>query len=86
VGVDGFTERAGFTGNDTLRVEAVRDMAKQAKQIVVLTESGKFGKQGVVPLLPNDRIATVITDTGVPAAMETFLSAHDVGVIKVEKD
>ena len=35
VGTDGFSAKLGFTNNDHLRVQAVRDMAEHAEQVVV---------------------------------------------------
>ena len=60
VGVDGYSEKMGFTNQNQMRAQAVRDMAKQAEQIIVLTESEKFKKQGTVPL--NVKINCLITD------------------------
>ncbi|MDQ7992380.1 MAG: DeoR/GlpR family DNA-binding transcription regulator, partial [Propionicimonas sp.] len=52
VGVDGYTEASGFTAANLLRAEAVRAMARRAREVVVLTESLKFPRQGAVQLLP----------------------------------
>ena len=35
IGTDGFSEASGFTGNDYMRSETVRDMAKQAAKVIV---------------------------------------------------
>lgn len=50
IGVDGYSDRIGFTNQDHMRAAAVRDMAHQAEKVVVLTESEKFNRRGVVPL------------------------------------
>ena len=83
VGADGFTEATGFTGNNHARAETVRDMAARANTAVVLTESGKFGRQGVVPLLPTAQVGIVITDSGIPLQQEAFLAESGVTVYKV---
>ncbi|MBQ9064692.1 MAG: DeoR/GlpR transcriptional regulator [Blautia sp.] len=62
IGVDGWSARAGFTNQDQMRAQAVRDMARQADQVIVLTESEKFSKHGTVPLNLKDRVKAVITD------------------------
>lgn len=62
IGVDGWSVRAGFTNQDQMRAQAVRDMAGQAESVVVLTESDKFSKHGTVPLNLKDLVKTVITD------------------------
>lgn len=70
IGVDGYSDRIGFTNQDHMRAAAVRDMAHQAEQIVVLTESEKFSRRGVVPLnLPQkDRPQSqaVVTNRNLP--------------------
>jgi DeoR/GlpR family transcriptional regulator of sugar metabolism len=82
IGADGFSERAGFTGKNHLRAETVRDMAKQALQVIVLTESEKFAKQGIVPLLPPDSVGILITDSAIPPEVERFLQEAGTKVIK----
>ncbi|MDR0598817.1 MAG: DeoR/GlpR family DNA-binding transcription regulator [Treponema sp.] len=84
VGADGFSPGSGFTGNDHMRSEAVRDMAKQAGRVIILTESEKFSKQGLVPLLPFSGISAVITDNAIPPDKERFLTGRGIEVYKVE--
>ena len=62
IGVDGWTLKTGFTNQDQMRAQAVRDMARQADQVIVLTESEKFTRHGTVPLNLKDQVKTVITD------------------------
>jgi DeoR/GlpR family transcriptional regulator of sugar metabolism len=83
IGTDGFSEN-GFTGKDHLRAEVVRDMAKQARNVIILTESEKFSKQGLVPLLPFSGISAVFTDSLVPSEKENFLVTQGIKVYKVE--
>jgi DeoR/GlpR family transcriptional regulator of sugar metabolism len=84
IGTDGFSKDSGFTGNDHLRSETVRDMAKQAAQVVILTESEKFSRQGLVPLLPFSSIDRVITDSAIPPEKERFLTERGVSIYKVQ--
>ena len=83
IGTDGFSEN-GFTGKDHLRSEIVRDMAKQAREVIILTESEKFSRQGLVPLLPFSSVSTVFTDNLIPPDKESFLSGQGIKVHKVE--
>ncbi|MDL2233659.1 DeoR/GlpR family DNA-binding transcription regulator [Ruminococcaceae bacterium OttesenSCG-928-L11] len=84
VGADGFAEKTGFTGSDRMRAEAVRDMAKQAERVIVLTESEKFSQQGVVALLAADQIGAVYTDSRIPPEAEAHLQRQGVDIYKVE--
>ena len=83
VGVDGFNEKYGFMADNHLRVQAVRDMAAQADQVIVLTESEKFGRQSVVRLNLGEKITTVVTDSEIDAASQTALARAHIGVIRV---
>lgn len=78
VGVDGYTPEAGFTGKNHLRAAVVHQMAKRADQVVVLTESLKFPRQGAVPLLAASEVTRVITDEGLDATMAAHLA--DAGI------
>ncbi len=62
IGTDGYSSQLGFMNRDQMRAQAVRDMAMQAKRIVVLTESDKFSKRSTVPLNLKSQETIVITD------------------------
>lgn len=83
IGVDGFTERAGFTNADQLRAQAVRDMAHQAERVIVLTESEKFGQRGVVPLNIKGLKLSVITDKRIPDRFKDMLGEQNIDLITV---
>ena len=84
IGADGFSDKSGFTGKDYLRAETVREMAKQATQVIVVTESEKFGHIGTVNLLDTKNVAKVYTDTHIPQEDECYLNEMNVEVIKVD--
>lgn len=82
IGVDGYQDSVGgFMSNDHARAETVRDMAAQAKKVVVITESEKFARRGVVSLLPRDRVSMVITDKNLPAGSRSRLLEAKVEVV-----
>lgn len=85
IGTDGFFETTGFTGNDYMRAEAVRDMAKQADKVIIVTESSKFSQKGVVSLLPTNDVYAVITDNEMPIETEQHLLQNNVLVKKIER-
>ena len=65
IGADGWIDGVGFTNADQMRADAVRSMAASASEVVVLTESEKFGQRAAVPMrLPGKRVS-VITDENV---------------------
>lgn len=83
IGTDGFSEVSGFTGNDYMRSETVRDMAKQAKHIIIVSESSKFNQVGNVSLLPTRDVSCVVSDAGIPKQCEQYLFENHVEVKKV---
>ena len=76
IGVDGWSPRSGFTNQDQMRAQAVRDMASQAEKVIVLTESEKFTRHGTVPLNLKNGVSMVITDANLqPMAVEALQGA-----------
>ncbi len=53
-------------------------MARQANQVIVLTESDKFSKHGIVPLNLKGQVKRVITDTDIPDPIRAELNSKDV--------
>lgn len=78
IGTDGYSEATGFTGNDYMRSEAVKDMARQANKVIVVSDSVKFSQKGVVPLLPTEDIDYVVTDGGI--AKESIHTLNSLGI------
>jgi len=66
--------------------QAIRDMAKQATDVVVLTESEKFSSQGIVPLNITARISTIITDDNIPDSVREDLSNQGKTILTVPAD
>jgi DeoR/GlpR family transcriptional regulator of sugar metabolism len=85
IGADGFSETFGFTGKDHMRAETIQNLAAQAKDVVVLTESETFTKPGVVGLVRTDKVKTVYTDDGIPPAIEVYLQRKEVEIKKVPR-
>lgn len=82
IGIDGFTKDSGFTGNDYMRCETVRDMAKQATNVIVVSDSVKFGKKSIVSLMKTKEVSMVITDSELSLDQETDLLNQNVEVKK----
>lgn len=83
IGTDGYDPRIGFSNLDQMRAQAVRDMSHQAEQVIVLTESDKFSKRGVVPLNLKDKVKTVITDGQIDNSSIQELESHHIQVITI---
>lgn len=83
IGVDGWSVRAGFTNQDQMRAQAVRDMARQAEKVVVLTESEKFARHGTVPLNLKEGISAVITDEQLSEQSAEGLKEQGVQIVMI---
>ena len=83
VGTDGFTEKYGFTGRDHQRTQTVRDMAQQAREIIVLTDSDKFLHEGTEGLVRTEQVSEVFTDDRIQRKTEMFLQEKNIKVHKV---
>lgn len=65
IGADGWVGGVGPTNADQMRADAVRCMAESANEVVVLTESEKFGRRGAVPIRLTGKRVSVVTDANV---------------------
>ena len=77
VGTDGFND-FGSMSSDLMRAEAVRNMAGNAKQAVILTESVKFSQTGVVPLFSYSEISSIYTDDKITEDVMDNLRKQDI--------
>lgn len=85
IGIDGFMAESGFTGNDFMRCEVVRDMAKQANTVIVVSDSSKFSQKGTVRLLTMSEVSYVFTDDEILPEHEQILVKSGIQVIKVKR-
>jgi DeoR/GlpR family transcriptional regulator of sugar metabolism len=83
IGAGGFNDKYGFTGKNHARAQTIRDMAEQAQEVIVLTDSDKFNVRGVQGLVQADRVSQVFTDEGIPSDKEQLLQKKQVKVHKV---
>ena len=83
IGTDGYSRRTGFTNRDQMRAQAVRDMAGQAEQVVILTESEKFSRHGIVPLNLKNQKQLVITDSRIDSRMTSELKSREIELLTV---
>jgi len=81
IGTDGWTAETGFSNKDQLRAQAVRDMARSADCLAILTESEKFHRPGTVPLNVPDQPKLVITDKNIPSGCKQQLERDGIEVL-----
>ena len=78
VGTDGYDENLGFTGKDLMRSEVVQYMSEASDQMIVLTDSSKFTRKGIVKRFGFKQIAQVVTDKAIPKEAVERLKAADI--------
>ena len=83
IGTDGFSIDTGFTGNDYMRCEAVKDMARQASHVIIVTESDKFHQKGASNLIDLHQVSCIYTDQGIPQEVEEYFKEKHIQVEKV---
>lgn len=75
LGTDGFVKNIGFMGSDVLRTEAVKNMAESARNIIIITDSSKFSKRGLLVQFSQKEPTLVITDNNLPQDYQDFFGA-----------
>ena len=83
LGADGLTLQNGATTADILMAEVDQMMVERARQVILVTDSSKFGRVGFVPVKSVTAFNTIITDTNAPADMVKAIQDLGVEIILV---
>jgi Transcriptional regulators of sugar metabolism len=83
IGMDGFSEKLGFTCGDFFRAEVGKEMCKRAEKIIVLADSSKFDNIGVTPVVELSGVYMVITDKDITDEKLRILKKNNVSTIIV---
>ena len=82
IGADGFDiEQGTTTFNEAYQVSQA--MCQAAKQIIVVTDSSKFGRKTPNVVVPIDKIDIVITDSGISESDLAALQQRGIQVMLV---
>ncbi|MEE8308665.1 MAG: DeoR/GlpR family DNA-binding transcription regulator [Gammaproteobacteria bacterium] len=81
IGIDGASAKHGFTAHFLESADLVRKMAEQADQVIVISDSSKFGKHGFARILPIGDVDVLVTDTEISESFETELTRAGVRVV-----
>lgn len=66
LGVDGIDVEVGLTTTSVTEAHLNRQMIAASQQVIVLSDSTKFGKRGIGRICGIEEINQVITDSGIP--------------------
>ncbi|NQV30250.1 MAG: DeoR/GlpR transcriptional regulator [Candidatus Marinimicrobia bacterium] len=83
LGVDGFDIETGISTPNPYEAQINTSMAAAAKEVIVLTDSSKFGRKSLVSIIGLDQIDRVITDSNIPPVYLKHLEERNIGVILV---
>ena len=83
LGTDGYMKNVGFMGSNTLRTEAITTMAESASNVIILTDSSKFNKKGLLVQFREAQIHLIITDKGISDDLKGFFVNHGIKLITV---
>lgn len=81
IGIDGASVKQGFTAHFVESADLVRKMAEQADEVIVLSDSSKFGKPGFARILPFDGVDALVTDQELSVEFEEELTKANVRVV-----
>lgn len=84
LGTDGFVKNVGFMGSDSLRTEAIKNMSESARHIIVMTDSNKFNKRGVLVQFTENDVSRIITDTKISTDYLNFFKEKNIDIQLVE--
>lgn len=83
LGVDGYDVGYGLTTTSPAVAHLNRVMMSVAEQVIMVTDSSKFGRRGLSLICGPEEIDVLITDDGVPEAIVAHFEEHSVNVIVV---
>lgn len=81
IGIDGASVKQGFTAHFVETADLVRKMAEQADEVVVISDSGKFGNPGFARILPFEGVDTLVTDNELTKEFQEELTAAQVRIV-----
>ncbi|KGJ88399.1 MULTISPECIES: transcriptional repressor AgaR [Colwelliaceae] len=85
LGVDGFDLAAGITTHFAQEASLNRLMCEKSSQIIVVTDSSKFGKRSCYIVQAYNKVSTVITDKGIPAEYKKAFTLAGIQLIIVDE-
>ena len=83
-GTDGFSRDFGFTGEDLIRTDTLREMIKSATHTYILADSTKFRQAGAVAYLRCPDVNQLITDSGILDEDYKYLNEQGIHILIAE--
>lgn len=86
LGVDGFSLKHGVSSPNFLETEVNRAMIEAAKEVIVVADHSKFGKDTLYQIAPANKIHTVVSDNQIPEEYARELARIGVKVLLADKE
>lgn len=86
LGVDGIDELSGITTHFEHEATLNRIMCDVAKEVIAVTDSSKFGRNGFHVIAPLNAIDTLITDSNISPAYKDYCESQHIKLIIVDID
>jgi len=83
IGVDGIDPDCGLTTSNMDEARINQKMMEAAQEIIVLTDSSKFGRRGFCKICDMDKIHHIITDANAPAHIIDRIREREIKVTLV---
>lgn len=83
IGMDGFSEKLGFTCGDFSRAEVGKEMCLRAENVIILAESSKFDNVGMTPVVDISKVNMVITNKEISKNKLSILEKNNIKTIIV---
>ena len=81
--VGGITEEGLFNQNSLL-VETQKQMLDAADEVILATDSSKFGHSELVPLCPLNRVHKLVVDSGLSDRWRDVVRKHGIELVIAE--
>jgi DeoR family deoxyribose operon repressor len=81
ISTGGFDAELGLTTYFYYEADIKREMIRSARQIILITDSTKFGKISITYFAGLDEIDTIITDEGIPEEYRNILEERGIELI-----
>jgi len=83
IGIDGFTVETGFTSRDFFRAEVSTHIIQKCKDVYIVSDSGKFGREAIANICSPSEIKHVVTDNELLDQYLQALKSEGVDVVVV---
>ena len=84
LGTDGFVKDVGFMGSNPERTEAIKAMAESARNIIVVTDSSKFNRRGLLVQFSQSQASAIVTDSNLKDEYKELFAAFNIKVFTVQ--